>query len=290
VIQRRRRTGRWLLATAGLAAATLGAVLAGSPIQAPITIDRGQLLEDLRILSADDMEGRAIGTAGGARARAYILGRFRAAGIQPIGETLEWPFEAGRRGIAGANVAGVILGTKHPRHYLVISAHYDHIGTRNGTVFNGADDNASGTAALFAIAAHFARSKPETSLLFVAFDGEEPGLLGSRAFVRQPPVPRDDILFDLNVDMVGRETSNVLWVSGVRREPGLKPLVEAAARIAPLTLRMGFDDPANPQDDWTTQSDQWSFIQAGIPGVYVGVADEANHHRGTTSTQTPSAQ
>ena len=84
---------------------------------------------------------------------------------------------------AKRNVVGRIDGTAAPGRYIVVSAHYDHIGVRNGQVFNGADDNASGTAALFALARHFSANRPRHSLIFAAFDAEESGLRGARHFV-----------------------------------------------------------------------------------------------------------
>jgi Zn-dependent M28 family amino/carboxypeptidase len=283
-VTRSHRKNRAVLA--GFFVIVLVIAIADHPIEtAQASLDRGQLLEDLRRLSADEMEGREMGTAGGARARAYVVERFRAVGLQPLNGRLEWPVALSRpvasveTASAAANVIGLLRGARHADRYLVISAHYDHIGVRRGEVFNGADDNASGTAALFAIAAHFAKSPANLSLLFVAFDGEEQGMLGSRTFVAASPVPHGAMLLNLNLDMIARDPNHELWVAGVRQQPLLRAIVEKVAASAPVTLRTGYDDPAVPRDDWTRQSDQWSFIQAGIPALYVGVADERHHHR-----------
>ena len=252
-------------------------------------IDRAALLQDLRVLSADDMEGRAFGTAGGAKARAYVVRRFREAGIKPIGDSYERPVASGRRGGAGAgaNVVGMIRGTQRPDAYIIVSAHYDHVGTRAGQVFNGADDNASGTAALFSIAAYFQSHPPATSLLFAAFDGEEPGLIGSRAFIRDPPVPKSAMLVDVNADMIGRDPNNLLFVVGTTRYSALKPFIERVAARAPVTLRMAHEAPASRgEDDWTRDSDQYAFMEAGIPALYVGVEDYDQHHQPTDDFET----
>jgi Zn-dependent M28 family amino/carboxypeptidase len=154
----------------------------------------------------------------------------------------------------------------------VISAHYDHLGVRNGVVFNGSDDNASGTAALFSIAAYFKAHPPDNSLLFVAFDAEEPGLRGSQAFVAAPPVDKTAIIADVNVDMIGREDKDRLFAVGVVRNPLLKPYIEAVAAKAPLKLLMAHDDPARRDvEDWSGDSDHASFQRAGIPALYIGV-------------------
>ena len=86
-----------------------------------------------------------------------------------------------------------------------MSAHYDHIGVRNGQVFNGADDNASGTAALFALGKYFSEHRPEHTVIFAAFDAEEAGEWGSKSFVKQPPVPAASIVVNINMDMIARD-------------------------------------------------------------------------------------
>lgn len=253
-------------------------LVAGSVAAQQPAVDEVALADDLRRLSADEMEGRRVGTPGGARARAMLVARFREAGLRPFAGSFEKPF-AGGRGAAGVNVVGFVEGRVRPQTYIVISAHYDHLGIQNGRTFNGANDNASGAAALAALARHFVRNPPATSLLFVAFDAEETGLAGSRAFVERPPVERDALAINLNMDMIGRDPANTLWVVGTRRHPMLRTLIEGVAADSPVLLRMGYDRPGGgPREDWTRDSDQWSFLQAGIPALYFGVEDFALHH------------
>lgn len=254
--------------------------------------DAPQLLRDLQILAADQMEGRRMGSAGGERARAYLATRFSAVGLGPVGEGYARPFVVPARGFGrparrGVNLVGRIVGTREPGTFLVVSAHYDHVGVRNGRVYNGANDNASGAAALVTIAAYFTAHPPARSLLVVAFDGEEEGLLGSRAFVAAPPVPTDALLVNINADMLGREPSQELYVVGARRQPFLRPHVERVAAAAPLRLLMGHEDPTGrTSDDWTADSDQFAFLEVGIPALYVGVEDEAFHHQPTDDFET----
>ena len=260
--------------------------LAQVPAVKSSVIDAPQLLKDLEVLSADDMEGRAVGTPGGAKARAFVIERFKASGIQPFGESYDQPFtfSAGRAGQTterkGANVIGRIDGSRTPRKYIVVTAHYDHIGTRNDQVFNGADDNASGTAALFAVAKYFSTHKPVNSLIFAAFDGEESGLRGARAFVAAPPVDAASMIINLNMDMIGRDPNDLLYVVGTRQQVFLKPMIERIAKDAPVKLVMGHDDPAE-KENWTTDSDHAAFCQAKIPCLYFGVEDFDQHHKAT---------
>ena len=256
-------------------------------------LDRTALLRDAEILAADAMEGRQAGTAGGARARAYLVGRFAASGLQPFEGSYEHPFDfrqggAGRQGSRqGVNVVGWIAGSRQPDRYLVVSAHYDHVGVREGQVYNGADDNASGTAALLALAAHFRARPPEHSLIFAAFDAEEAGLQGSRAFVANPPVPRGAIAVNVNLDMIGRDRDNRLFVVGTRQNPSLRTLLAGVAAEAPVRVLFGHDDPAAVgAENWSRASDHWSFQQAGIPALLLSVEDYEHHHEPTDDYET----
>jgi len=247
-------------------------------------IDATQLLLDLKTLSADDMEGRQPGTPGGEKARKYVIERFKSSGILPFGDSYEAPFKFGAAAAEriGVNVVGHIEGTRTPRRYIVITAHFDHVGVRNGEVFNGADDNASGTAALFALATYFSAHKPANSLIFAAFDAEESGLRGARAFVAAPPVAASSLIVNLNMDMIGRDPDNLLYVAGTYAQPFLKPFIERIAAKAPVKLVMGHDDPTKKDvENWTGASDHKAFCDAKIPCLYFGVEDFANHHKAT---------
>jgi Zn-dependent M28 family amino/carboxypeptidase len=252
-----------------------------------VAIDGAELLTDLKVHSADEMEGRKAGTAGGARARAYVVERFKASGIRPFGQTYTSEFPLGvRQGSSGpapvgVNVIGRISGTRHAARFLVISAHYDHVGIVGGRVFNGANDNASGTAALFALGKHFSANPPQHTLIFAAFDAEEANLAGARAFVQKPPVDRASIVLNVNADMIGRDAKDRLYVSGTFEQPLLKPQVARVAARAPVTLLVGYDNPKAGTDYWMTSSDQWAFREARIPALYVGVEDSEQHHKPT---------
>jgi hypothetical protein len=237
-------------------------------------VNASRLLSDLQALSSDQMQGRRTGTPGAAMARKLIVERFGAAKLEPVGASFEHPFSSGASRPRGINIVGLVKGRATPERYLVVSAHYDHMGIREGRIFNGANDNASGAAALSVIAEYFVRHRPAVSILFVAFDAEEQGLAGSRAFVAAPPVPAVSILANVNLDMIGRDASETLWVTGVRRFPVFEPFVLHTAASAPIRVRMGHDGPSSTDgEDWTRDSDQFAFIEAGIPALYVGVED-----------------
>ncbi len=220
-------------------------------------LDSTRLIADISALAADSMEGRRIDTPGGDRARAYLLRAFARIGLAPAADSFPAHFVATSRAavLHGVNVAGMIRGTKHADRYLVLSAHYDHLGARNGVIYNGADDNASGTAAVLAMAQWFKSHPPENSIVFALFDGEESGLLGAKAFLENPPVPIERIIANVNLDMVSRNEKGELYASGASPWPVMKPLLDSVAAIAPVKLRLGHDTGLG-QDNWIQQSDQ----------------------------------
>jgi Zn-dependent M28 family amino/carboxypeptidase len=239
-------------------------------------IEREKLLADCKFLSADDMQGRKTGTPAGEKARAYVVKRFKESGVRPFGDDFLQRFDV--NGKVGANVVGQI-GTGGGK-WIVVSAHYDHIGVIDGQIYNGADDNASGAAALFALAQHFRDNPLKHRLLFVEFDGEEMGCLGSSAFIRKPPVPLSDIDINVNIDMVGRDKNNVLYTLGTYHYPFLKPYLDEVAKRAKVKMKYGYEKPGDAED-WTTMSDQVSFHAKHIPYVFFSVEDFENHHKAT---------
>lgn len=263
-------------AVAALAAAAL--CLGASPAPG------SRLLEDVRTLSSDAMQGRAIESEGSASARAYILQRMRQAGLKPVGGRFEHPFTGMVRGAPrkGVNLLAQAPGRSRSDRVLVISAHYDHLGIHEGKIHNGADDNASGVAALLAIAEDMQRRPPQHTVIFAFFDGEEGGMAGARAFVKGPPVPLERVALNMNLDMVARGDKGELYAAGASHYPFLRPLLEGLARRASVTLKLGHDAPPwRGQDDWTTQSDHFAFHQAKVPFVYFGVEDHPDYHQPT---------
>jgi len=254
-------------------------------------IDAPQLLRDLQALSADDMQGRLVGTPGSAKAREYVLERFKASGIEKFGDSYLQPFEFSDpkkpdEKISGTNVVGFIKGKTAPEKYIVVTAHYDHLGVMDGKIYNGADDNASGTSALFALAAYFSKNAPANSIIFVAFDAEEENEQGSRKFVAAPPVKKESIVMSVNMDMISHSGAGELYASGTYHYPFLKGYLENVSKTAGVKLLFGHDAPKPPADDWTTQSDHYSFHKAKIPFVYFGVEDHKDYHKPTDDYET----
>jgi len=251
-----------------------------------------QALADLRVLAADDMQGRLVGSEGNARARAYLIDRLGEIGVEAVFENYEQSFtfqrsldfrdpDAPRETVQAVNLVGRIAGTNPGEHVMVVGAHYDHVGVDDeGNIFNGADDNASGTAGLLAIAAAFMENPPENDVILVAFDAEEGGLRGARHFVANRPEGYESIGFMLNMDMLAYSETDDLYAVGTWHYPVLLELVSAAAGQSSINLRTGYDEPSDdPRNDWTMLSDHGPFHAAGIPFLYLGVEDHEHYHQ-----------
>jgi Zn-dependent M28 family amino/carboxypeptidase len=245
-----------------------------------------QLLKDVETLSSDAYEGRKTGTKGGEMARNYLIGRFKEIGVKSyLPNTYEQPFEVkGRNGAAsiqGKNVIAMIPGKTD--NIIVISAHYDHLGIKNNEIFNGADDNASGTAAVLQYAKYFAKNKPNNTIIFAIFDAEEMGLQGAKAFVASREGSLDKIKLNVNMDMISHNDKQELYAAGTFKYPELKSYL--VTTNANLKLLLGHDDPKLGQDDWTNQSDQGAFNAKNIPFIYFGVEDHKDYHKATDEYQ-----
>ena len=262
----------------------LVAVASGSDtVGARNRIDAAALLEGIRTLAHDSLEGRETGTPGNERARRILVERFDALGVgSPEGlRTRSFTFtpRGGTEPLEGVNILALVPGTVHPERYIVITAHYDHLGIRDEEIFNGADDNASGTSGLLALGRWLQSNRPRHSVVLAALDAEEKGLQGARAFIADPPVPLDRVLMNVNLDMVSRSDADELYAAGTYHYPFFTPMVEEAAARSRISLLMGHDRPdLPPGDDWTLASDHGPFHQAGIPFLYFGVEDHAGYH------------
>jgi Zn-dependent M28 family amino/carboxypeptidase len=253
------------------------ALLASPALAAP----GDRALEDVRILSADDMEGRLVGSPGGEKARGYILGRMREIGLAPVEQAFVFKRKDGAE-VRGVNLIARIEGSTPGGKVLVITAHYDHLGIQGGQIYNGADDNASGVAGLLAVAESFKGAPPKHTVLIVALDAEEGGLRGARVFLEAPPVPAGDIALNINFDMLAKNARGELYAAGGSPNPWVKARLEALVPTAPVTLKLGHDTgPDDSFDNWTYQSDHGVFARAGIPWVYFGVEDHPEYHKPT---------
>jgi Zn-dependent M28 family amino/carboxypeptidase len=249
-------------------------------------IDSQKLLQDIETLSSKEMEGRRTLESGGLKARKYIQDRFRELGLATQYKDYLQFFDftdrrSGKSYERAANVVGFIAGEETDK-IIVVTAHYDHIGKNGDQIFYGADDNASGVAALMAFAEHFSKNRPQHSMIFAALDAEELGIQGARAFVEDFPFPLSQVVLNINMDMISRNEDGEIYAVGTHHYPSLKPILEAAAKDRQPKLLFGHDIPGQ-KGDWTYSSDHAPFHRNKIPFIYFGVEDHEDYHK-TTDT------
>ncbi|MGC1203661.1 MAG: M28 family peptidase [Flavobacteriaceae bacterium] len=244
--------------------------------------DETQLLQHVKIVSSDLYEGRRTGTDGANRAKKYIINQFYKLGVSKIKNTYEQPFTFfyKRNEYKGVNVLGLIKGTTLLDKYIVISAHYDHEGIKQGKIYNGADDNASGLSALFAFAEYYKKYPPKHSVILAAFDAEELGLQGSKYFVNNSDVNSKNIIVNINLDMISRSDKNQLYAVGTCYNKSLKYVVSNFKSSKKVSVLMGHDG-YDGLDNWTYSSDHANFHKKGIPFLYFGVEDHEDYHEPT---------
>ncbi len=269
-----------------------GLMVLSGPLFLSAQIQDNSIMSDIRYLASDDLKGRETGTPGNKMAREYLLKRFESLGLERRGESY-WQTFSFTQSVAadsrevqkleGKNLIGFISGTTD--QYIVITAHYDHIGVIKDKIHNGADDNASGTAGLLALAQYFKENSPKNNLIFVAFDAEEKGLQGAKHFVDNLNVPKESILLNVNMDMISRNDKNEIYACGTSYYPQFKPFLDKAGKQSSINLMFGHDDPKLGYNDWTFSSDHGPFHKAEIPFIYFGVEDHEDYHKHTDEAE-----
>jgi hypothetical protein len=254
----------------------------------PPVFSQKALLAHVAWLSAPEREGRGVGSQGLESAAEYVAAQFKASGLQPGGDGGSYfqSFTA-TRSPSGApvplrNVIGVLPGSKleWAGQSALLTAHYDHLGLGwpdvhkgdEGKLHPGADDNASGVAVLLELAKAIASGeKPQRTLVFVAFSGEEAGLLGSRHYVEHPPFPLEKTIGVINLDTVGRLFDRKLSVLATGSASEWQHIFRGAGFVTGVLGRM--------IPEGLESSDQKSFIDKGVPAVQVFTDPHADYHR-----------
>lgn len=263
------------------------------------TITSDELSKHLYIVASDEMEGRDTGTEGQKKAGRYLIQEHKNNGLVfPTGAE-DWyqkvPSEFMAKGFApklndSENIWAFIKGSEKPDEVLVISAHYDHVGTKNNEVYNGADDDGSGTVALLEIAQAFMKAKkegygPKRSILFLHVTGEEHGLHGSRYYSENPLFPMKNTVADINIDMIGRrdtlhpDTNNYVYIIGSDRlSSELHTINEAVnKKYTNLVLDYKYNDRDDPERIYY-RSDHYNFAKKGVPAIFLFNGVHADYH------------
>ena len=267
-----------------------------------IKINETELLNNLQTLASDAFEGRGFSKPGNYKAQQFIANKFtdlalatplKSGYIQEFTSTYKgarrqrmFPVKGKERNevnvpdttVVGGNVMSMIKGKSDK--VIVITGHHDHLGIRNGKIYNGADDDASGTAAVIAMAEYFKEKTPNHTLVFATVDAEEAGMHGSAHLVNNFPLGKENIVLNINMDMISRNDKNELYACGLFHYPSLK---ESLTKVnSSISLLSGHDNPNDKKlDNWTNSSDHRSFHKEKIPFIYFGVEDHKDYHKDT---------
>ena len=189
------------------------------------------------------------------------------------------------------NVIGVLEGSdpKLKDEYVIVTGHYDHVGQKDQFIFHGADDNASATAAVIAMAEAFAANpRPKRSLVFLVFEAEEDGLLGAFHYVNNPIVPLEKTVAVLNMDMIGRDEDSPTWntgaadnrnavnVVGTLYNPDLRRVVETENQK--IGLKLDYKTDGDDREGWFSRSDHYPFAVKGVPMVFFNTGEHPDYH------------
>lgn len=265
-------------------------------------ITKESLKTNLYIVASDEMEGRDTGSKGQKKAGDYLISQYKKAGIAfPKGasdyyQRIPASFLNAKRNENlpdSENIWAYIEGSEKPEEVLVISAHYDHIGIKNGEINNGADDDGSGTVAVLEIAKAFQKAKkdghgPKRSILFLHVTGEEHGLHGSRFYSENPLFPIANTITDVNIDMIGRrdsihkDSNNYVYIIGSDYlSTDLYNICEKANKnFININLDYTFNDRKDP-NRFYYRSDHYNFAKKGIPSVFLFNGVHADYHKPT---------
>ncbi len=243
--------------------------------------------EHIQFLTTGETNGRAAGSRGGFVAKEYIEQKFEEYGVERRGVLYYQPFK--EKDITCYNVIGEISAVPHSDEYLIIGAHYDHLGEINGKVYPGADDNASGVAALLELARMFANMKKDgkhitKNILFVAFDAKEMSMAGSRNFMNITRIQPEKIACMINIDQIGSslappgDNPNYLLVLGRDSlQPWAAKSIDLCNKAAHLNLDIDytFYNSKNFYKLFYRLSDHNTFVQNGVPTLFFtsGITD-----------------
>lgn len=263
--------------------------IAATAAAEPPRPEMGRYKAHVATLASAEFGGRR--GAGAAKAAAYVADELKRLGLEPLfGESFVQAIPDFRTaGTLGRNVGAKIVGSDPALRdeWIIVSAHFDHLGRSGETYYPGADDNASGTAMMLEAARCFAQgnSGPKRSLMFVGFDREEDGLWGSRYFADHPPVPLDRVKLFVTADMIGRSLAGVcrdfVFAFGADTSPGMKALLDEAAEGEPVRIgKLGNDLLI------VDRSDYGPFRARSIPYLFFSTGENPDYHRTSDTSDT----
>lgn len=260
------------------------------------TITAKELKEHLYVYASDYFGGRETGTKGQKIAVDFLRDYYISQNISPAAGSENYfqkmKLDIGGVSVDSENVAAIIEGSEFPNEYIIISAHLDHIGTHDGEINNGADDDGSGTVAMMEIAEAFEQASlqgynPKRSIVFLHVSGEEKGLLGSRYYVENPLYPLLQTVANLNIDMIGRldpkrkdkDPKYIYLIGSDKLSQELHDISEAAnQKYTQLKLDYTFNADDDP-NRFYYRSDHYNFAKNSIPVIFYFNGTHEDYHR-----------
>jgi len=256
--------------------------------------DRQQLLEHIAVLSSDEFSGRKFSSEASIKSQTYLIDTLKNLAIPAFNNHYRHPFfqDSLFQSRQGANIIALIPGSHFPDEYIVLSAHYDHLGRKQNRIFNGADDNASGTAALLLYGKRLIKNPLHYSVILLFTDGEEANLLGAKAFAAEQKNLLRKVKLNINLDMIAgsNQTRKLRFISkkldNILSKEALQDFKALQAKLKEesfVKLTHGFRSSriggsSISKTDWRMASDHGVFYRAGIPFIYFGVGDHKNYH------------
>lgn len=252
-------------------------------------IQKSEIIRIETELASDKMQGRQVFTAGIDSASAFIEREFSKIGLQYYSDLKSYRQEFKAKGKPANNIIGVLPGKSKPNEYVIFSAHYDHLGLNdegNDKVFNGANDDASGTTAVIALAKYFKElGNNERTIIFVAFTAEEIGIVGSRYFSKN--INPDEVVAMFNIEMIGTESKwnkNSAYITGFERS-------DFGTILQNNLKKSKFKFYADPYTEMQLfyRSDNAALAAVGVPAHTISTSkmdDEANYHKASDEVST----
>ena len=248
-------------------------------------VDNFELIEHLKQLSSKTFSGRSPGSTGHTLASNYIVQHLSPTNENSTSFSEQFQYVHGFNSKVGLNHLFIKQGKAFKNKFIIISAHYDHLANKSGKVYYGADDNASGTAALLSLKPWLESINTNYTLVLLATDAEEHGLKGAKAFLSGSKVNQKDIVFNINLDMISYgKKHKALYVVASRKRPELKTLVEHVNQTSPVNFvfknRLNSNSISSIRSTINLHkaSDHYEFHKAGIPYLFVTGDNHKNYH------------
>jgi Zn-dependent M28 family amino/carboxypeptidase len=271
------------------------------------TIMAEELKEKLYVYASDEFEGRGTPSKGQELAIKFLEDHYVSNNISPLQEDNYFQvvpppkrFEKwwGKSDIKPKNVVAYIEGDEHPDEYIILSAHLDHVGMEDGEIFNGADDDGSGTVALLEIAEAFKEAAnnghgPNRSIVFLHVTAEEMGLIGSKYYTDNPIVPLKNTVTNLNVDMIGRTDPqrpkrNREYIYIIGSDKISQELHDINEEVNNIYLDIDLDYIFNAEDHpdrFYYRSDHYNFAKKGVPIIFYFSGTHEDYHQPTDTVE-----